>query len=137
MGGKMQNEFYNDMDLLNGYMSYTNSLDLFNPYEGFLKGNGFRDLYVPYKSYKVAKINFNNEKEELLFNISEYSFMMHELNLYLDVNPNNKEALNKFNEYRIKTDELIMKYERKYGPLMVNSDTNKSFNWINKWPWVN
>ncbi len=137
MGGKMQNEFYNDMDLLNGYMSYTNSLDLFNPYEGFLKGNGFRDLYVPYKNYKVAKINFNNEKEELLFNISEYSFMMHELNLYLDVNPNNKEALNKFNEYRIKTDELIMKYERKYGPLMVNSDTNKSFNWINKWPWVN
>lgn len=133
----MQNEFYNDMDLLNGYMSYTNSLDLFNPYEGFLKGNGFRDLYVPYKNYKVAKINFNNEKEELLFNISEYSFMMHELNLYLDVNPNNKEALNKFNEYRIKTDELIMKYERKYGPLMVNSDTNKSFNWINKWPWVN
>ena len=137
MGGKMQNEFYNDMDLLNGYMSYTNSLDLFNPYEGFLKGNGFRDLYVPYKNYKVAKINFNNEKEELLFNISEYSFMMHELNLYLDVNPNNKEALNKFNEYRIKTDELIIKYERKYGPLMVNSDTNKSFNWINKWPWVN
>ena len=133
----MQNEFYNDMDLLNGYMSYTNSLDLFNPYEGFLKGNGFRDLYVPYKNYKVAKINFNNEKEELLFNISEYSFMMHELNLYLDVNPNNKEALNKFNEYRIKTDELIMKYERKYGPLMINSDTNKSFNWINKWPWVN
>ena len=137
MGGKMQNEFYNDMDLLNGYVSYTNSLDLFNPYEGFLKGNGFRDLYVPYKNYKVAKINFNNEKEELLFNISEYSFMMHELNLYLDVNPSDNEALNKFNEYRIKTNELIMKYERKYGPLMVNSDTNKSFNWINKWPWVN
>ena len=133
----MQNEFYNDMDLLNGYVSYTNSLDLFNPYEGFLKGNGFRDLYVPYKNYKVAKINFNNEKEELLFNISEYSFMMHELNLYLDVNPSDNEALNKFNEYRIKTNELIMKYERKYGPLMVNSDTNKSFNWINKWPWVN
>ena len=64
--------------------------------------------------------------------------MMHEMNLYLDVNPNNQEALNKFNEYRNKTNELIMQYERKYGPLMVlNSDDDKSFNWINKWPWVN
>lgn len=134
----MNYDFYNDMNLLNGYMPYTNSLDLFNPYEGFLKGNAFKDQYIPYKDYKVAKINFNSEKEELLFNISEYTFMMHEMNLYLDVNPNNREALNKFNEYRNKTNELIMQYERKYGPLMVlNSDDDKSFNWINKWPWVN
>ncbi len=134
----MNYDFYNDMNLLNGYMPYTNSLDLFNPYEGFLKGNAFKDQYIPYKDYKVAKINFNSEKEELLFNISEYTFMMHEMNLYLDVNPNNQEALNKFNEYRNKTNELIMQYERKYGPLMVlNSDDDKSFNWINKWPWVN
>ena len=128
----MNYDFYNDMNLLNGYMPYQNSLDLFNPYEGFLKGNAFKDQYIPYKDYKVAKINFNSEKEELLFNISEYTFMMHEMNLYLDVNPNNQEALNKFNEYRNKTNE------RKYGPLMVlNSDDDKSFNWINKWPWVN
>lgn len=134
----MNYDFYNDMNLLNGYMPYQNSLDLFNPYEGFLKGNAFKDQYIPYKDYKVAKINFNSEKEELLFNISEYTFMMHEMNLYLDVNPNNQEALNKFNEYRNKTNELIMQYERKYGPLMVlNSDDDKSFNWINKWPWVN
>lgn len=134
----MNYDFYNDMNLLNGYMPYTNSLNLFNPYEGFLKGNAFKDQYIPYKDYRVAKINFNSEKEELLFNISEYTFMMHEMNLYLDVNPNNQEALNKFNEYRNKTNELIMQYERKYGPLMVlNSDDDKSFNWINKWPWVN
>ena len=134
----MNYEFYNDMNLLNGYMPYTNNLALFNPYEGFLKGNAFKDQYIPYKDYKVAKINFNSEKDEMLFNISEYSFMMHEMNLYLDVNPNNREALNKFNEYRNKTNELIMQYERKYGPLMVlNSDDDKSFNWINKWPWVN
>lgn len=134
----MNYEFYSDMNLLNGYMPYTNNLDLYNPYEGFLKGNAFKNQYVPYKDYKVAKINFNSEKDEMLFNISEYSFMMHEMNLYLDVNPNNQEALDKFNEYRNKTNELITQYERKYGPLMVNeSDTNRSFNWVDKWPWVN
>lgn len=133
----MNYEFYEDMSYLNGLMPSTNSLDLFNPYEGFLKGNSFKDLYVPYKDYRVAKINFNSEKEELLFNIDEYSFMAHDLNLYLDVNPNNMEALNKYNEYRNKTNELITKYERKYGPLTVSNVSDNTFNWIVNWPWVN
>lgn len=133
----MNYDFYSDMNLLNGYMPYTNNLDLFNPYEGFLKGNAFKDQYIPYKDYMVAKINFNSEKDEMLFNILEYSFMMHDLNLYLDVNPNDREVLNKFNEYRNKTNELVTQYERKYGPLMINDNDDKSFNWINKWPWVN
>ena len=85
----------------------------------------------------MVKINFNSEKEELLFNISEYSFMMHDLNLYLDVFPNNQEALNKFNEYRDKVGELVLKYERKYGPLMVSGVSDQTFNWIDLWPWVN
>ena len=132
----MNYEFYDDMSVLHGYMP-GNSLNLFSPYEGFLKGNAFRDEYVPYKDLKVAKININSEQEEMLFNISEYAFMMHDLNLYLDVHPNNLEALNKFNEYRNKVNELMTKYERKYGPLCVSGVSDKSFNWINKWPWVN
>lgn len=134
----MNYDFYDDMSLINGYIPYENKIELFSPYEGYLKGNAFRNEYIPYKNYPVSKISINSEKEEMLFNILEYSFMMHDMNLYLDINPNNVEILNKFNEYRNKTNELITKYERKYGPLLVNmSDTNKSFNWINKWPWVN
>ena len=132
----MNYEFYDDMSVLHGYMP-SSSLNLFNPYEGYLKGNAFRDEYVPYKNYNVAKVNFNSEQEEMLFNIGEYSFMMHDLNLYLDVHPNNMEALNKFNEYRNKLMELTLNYERKYGPLCVSKTSDKSFNWIEKWPWVN
>ena len=132
----MNYEFYNDMGIVNEYMM--NKLDLFNPYEGFLAGNAFKREYVPYKDYKVYKVKINSEQDEMLFNISEYAFMMHDLNLYLDVFPNDTDALNKFNEYRNKRNELTEKYERKYGPLCVtSSDNNKSFNWINKWPWVN
>ena len=136
----MNYNFYDDMNLINGYMNVSNpnNLDLFNPYEGFLKGNAFKDQYIPYKNYKVSKVAINSEKEEMLFNISEYCFMMHDLNLYLDVFPNDVDALNKFNEYRNKANEVITKYERKYGPLEVsNSDDNKSFNWVSNWPWVN
>lgn len=134
----MNYDFYNDMSVIDGYMPYMNDgLDLFTPYEGFLRGNAFKDEYIPYKDYRIGKVNFNSEQEELLFNISEYGFMMHDMNLYLDVNPNNREALNKFNEYRNKVNELILKYERKYGPLMVSSVSDKTFNWIPTWPWVN
>ena len=73
----------------------------------------------------------------MLFNISEYSFMMHDLNLYLDVHPDSQDALNKFMEYHNMTNELVNKYERKYGPLCVKGimNNNVPFAWENtKWP---
>ena len=132
----MNYDFYNDMSVINN-LPYNDKLDLFNPYNGYLAGNAFKNEYVPYKDYKVFKVDINSEKEEMLFNLSEYSFMMHDLNLYLDVHPNNQEALNKFNEYRNKVNELMIKYERKYGPLFVESTDSNGFNWVSKWPWVN
>ncbi len=136
----MNYEFYDDMSEFMPYMNnnISNNLELFNPYEGFLKGNAFKNEYIPYKNYKVSKINFNSEKDELLFNISELCFVMHEMNLYLDVNPDNIEARNKFNEYRNKVNELTIQYERKYGPLeVIQSSVKQSFNWLKEWPWVN
>lgn len=147
--GSMTNEFdtfmnnnqyggFNDNANMN-YQNSKNNLILFNPYEGYLKGNIFKDEYKPYKNYKVAKLNINNEKEEMLINIGECSFMMHDLNLYLDVHPDDIEALNKFSMYREKTNELITNYERKYGPICVKGDIpNKiPFAWQeNNWPWV-
>ena len=137
----MNYDFYNDMNVVNDYMGFNNikELNLFNPYEGYLRGNSFKNEYIPYKNYRVQNIDINNEKEEMLINIGQYSFMMHDLNLYLDVYPDNQEALNKFNEYRNKTNELITKYERKYGPLAIKGDVsnNVPFNWIVTWPWGN
>ncbi len=137
----MNYDFYGDMNVINDYMGFNNikELNLFNPYEGYLKGNSFKNEYIPYKNYRVQNIDINNKKDEMLINIGEYSFIMHDLNLYLDVYPDNQEALNKFNEYRNKTNELITKYERKYGPLAIKGDVsnNTPFNWIVKWPWGN
>ena len=139
------NPNYHGFDVLGGstnpnYQDGKNNLNLFNPYEGYLKGNAFKDEYKPYKNYKVAKLNINSEKDEMLVNIGEYSFMMHDINLYLDVHPNDKEALNMFSEYRNKVNDLITKYERKYGPLCVKGimSNNTPFAWENeKWPWGN
>ncbi len=142
----MNYDFYDNFDMesimpfneySNNYDNQNNNLNLFDPYEGYLKGNAFKDEYKPYKNYKVAKINIASEKDELLAKIGEDSFMMHDLNLYLDVNPNDTEALNKFIMYRNKLNDEIMKYERKYGPLGIKSEesNNNNFNWVSNWPW--
>lgn len=118
----------------------SNNLNLYSPYEGYTKGNAFKDEYIPYKNYQPVKIQINSEKEEMLVNIGEYSFMAHDLNLYLDNHPNDQNALNAFLEYQGKARELINKYEKKYGPLTISSENigTVPFNWVtNNWPWGN
>lgn len=145
MNNNMQfkNMFDNDMFESNGtnnidFNTNNDTLDVFNPYEGYIKGNGFRSQYVPYKNYQPPKIKINTEKEEMLVNIGQYSFMAHEMNLYLDTHPESKEALRKFQEYRDKANDLMKTYERKYGPLTVGSSSinQTPFNWVTTtWPW--
>ncbi len=119
-------------------METSNKLSLYNPYEGYLRGNLFKNLYNGYKNYQPLKINVNSEKEEMMLNIGEISFASHDLSLYLDNFPNDKEALNLFNKYRKMTNELVENYERKYGPIDISSNDIKNvpFSWEqDKWPW--
>jgi spore coat protein JB len=62
---------------------------------------------------------------------------MHDLNLYLDVFPNDKEILSKFMEYENMYNDLLENYEKKYGPINVNNTLGTTpFNWVNtSFPW--
>ena len=66
------------------------------------------------------------------------AFAAHELNLYLDLHPEDTTMLTLFNDYRQKTNDLTKQYEEKYGPLSISSDalTQAPFMWEqNAWPW--
>lgn len=118
--------------------SYNTQLNLYNPYQGYVRGNLFKNLYQEYKNYSPIKLNINSEKMEMLVNIGQMGFAAHELNLYLDNYPNDRDALNLFNKYSKMTLELVKKYESKYGPLMVSNylDSHIPFKWESeKWPW--
>lgn len=134
---------YNYQDFLkNNYMRgiYNNEDILENIYEGYSKGNAFKNLYDPYKNYKVKKLVPQNEQQDLFLKLSEVSFYAHEINLLLDVDPNNREMLKKFNEYRNMANNLINQYESKYGPINLNSNAlnNYPFAWEkNNFPWDN
>ena len=114
------------------------NLNLYEPYEGFIKGNLFKNLYNEYKNYKPMTLRPTNEKNALMLEIQKYKFALNDLNLYLDVNPNNKEAINIYNNYVVELDKLTKYYENLYGPISLNNNLIKTsnFNWINcPWPW--
>ena len=117
--------------------SYANSL--FSPNEAYIKGNLFRNLYNQYKNYQPAQLNPKNEREKKLIELSAIAFATHELNLYLDIHPEDQSMLSLFNDYRNRQNELREEYEREYGPLKVcsNSLEGKSiFTWESEaWPW--
>ena len=50
---------------------------------------------------------------ELLLNVNQLSFAAHELNLYLDIYPNDTQMIELFNHYRSMANEAIERYEKK------------------------
>ena len=111
---------------------------LFTPEVAYNNGNLFSNLYSQYKNYRPAQLSANTEKEKLLLDIGRLSFAAHDLNLYLDLNPNDESMLALFNDYRKQADSMISEYESKFGPLNISSNSLETgpFKWINSpWPW--
>ncbi len=111
---------------------------LFTPEVAYNNGNLFSNLYSQYKNYRPAQLSANTEKEKLLLDIGRLSFAAHDLNLYLDLNPNDETMLTLFNDYRKQADSMISEYESKFGPLNISSNSLETgpFKWINSpWPW--
>ena len=126
----MNNYFRYDMYRMN------NSPKLYSPKEGFEKGNIFMNLYNEYKNYQPASLKPKNDQEKMLFNLQAICFAAHELNLYLDLHPEDQSMITLFNDYIKKVEELTRQYESKYGPLTTSFEMNKGFNWVEeKWPW--
>lgn len=132
----------NDFDINMAFfipdVNFDSSVKLVNTKEGFLKGNMFKNEYEPYKNFSYMPLNASSEKEKRLYQIMALEFAINDLNLYLDLHPDDKEILNQFKkiveEVQIKQDE----YVKKYGPLMLNQVKGNKFNWIDSpWPWDN
>lgn len=79
-----------------------------------------------------------NERDTLLRNIQAIGLSMHDVQLFLDTHPDNGTALELFKRYRAKYNALVAEFERRYGPLTVDSDasTADGWKWIrDPWPW--
>ena len=111
--------------------------DLVNVKEGFKRGNIFNNLYWPYKK-QVYNFVPKNDRQKLLLEIMENCFYAHELNLYLDNFPNDKERIELFNEYNKKAKDLTIEYSNKYEPLTLSGNGLNEIPWSweeSPWPW--
>ena len=137
----MTKDYYNYADNNYNQPLYNQNIQdkqIYDPYNGFIRGNMFPELYNSYKLNKPLEITPMNEQAELLTYVDALTFAMIDLNLYLDVYPNDREALELFNQYRMQTDEYTKKYESKYGPLELTSNSLNTFPWAwdnAPWPW--
>ncbi len=116
-------------------MDLSSNKNIYSVKEGFLRGNMFKDEYKPYKNLTYINIRPRNEREAKLFNVMEYSFAINDLNLYLDLHPEDSEMLKLFKEYVKEEKEAKKEYMESYGPLTVNKVTGNSFDWVSNWPW--
>lgn len=137
------NTMMNDMNYQNMFpnnyiMSNTGtSSNIADSQTGFKRGNLFNSLYDEYKNYKPQELKASSERDDLILQIDENRFAIIELGLYLDLYPNDTNALNKYNSYLKKEKELITIYESKYGPMTLSSPVQiNTWLWDNSpWPW--
>ena len=116
----------------------SNDNNVLDPTKGFIRGNMFNNLYDPYKNYKPANLNPENEKMAMLMSFLQYNFALRDLGLYLDVYPNDRNGLNMYGKYLKICEDTKREYEKKYGPLDNRSIyvLNNSWKWDNSpWPW--
>ncbi|MBE6156809.1 MAG: spore coat protein CotJB [Firmicutes bacterium] len=67
-----------------------------------------------------------------------YSFAITDMNLYLDVHPEDRKALTYLKELIVEEEKAKKEYIMKYGPLNVCDTKGDKFDWINgPWSWEN
>jgi spore coat protein JB len=87
----------------------------------------------------MMNMRFASEQEKLLHDISLLSFVVVELNLYLDTHPDDQNALEYFNHYNRMSNRAKKEYSAKYEPLTIAcAGTSEYSDW--KWttspmPW--
>lgn len=128
---------FDDEYLLKDYFNLTKTRDeILSPKEGLILGNMFSDEYKPYKNYRPSEIKINSEKERELLKIRELSFAVNDLNLKLDLEPNNDKLYKLFKMYAGELEMCISKYNKKYNPLEVCDDIKDNYTWYKgPWPW--
>jgi hypothetical protein len=116
--------------------STLNSPKLVNEQVGLIRGNMFLNDYIPYKNMQPQNIVPKTTKDTLMLKLYETDFALHDLNLYLDLHPNDNYMYEIFKNYVASFNDYKAKYEKEYGPLDLEDATASTYKWSdNPWPW--
>ncbi|MDD5836111.1 MAG: spore coat protein CotJB [bacterium] len=136
--------FFEDVDfLVNGSIPNYNSFNhtnngLVDCKMGYLRGNMFKNEYIPYKNYNVKELIPKTEEEALMLKLNEAEFALNDISLYLDLHPNDDDMYNIFREEVKKYKSYLEQYEKMYRPLNLTSTYSDAYDYYkNPWPWDN
>ena len=72
----------------------------------------------------------------MLLRLQELDFILNDLNLYLDLNPNDTRVFETFKRVAKEYDILKKRYYESYQVLELCYDTKNKYTWdSNPWPW--
>ena len=112
--------------------------ELYSLKEGFMRGNMYKKEYKPYKNMTYLPLSPKTEREKKLYDIMALDFAINDLNLYLDLYPEDKECIRVFKEYVDEHKKLKKEFLKMYGPLTVTQINDHKYEWEeNPWPWDN
>ena len=114
------------------------NVKLYEPYEGFIRGNMFPTLYNGYKLATPKPIEPLNRQAEMLTHLDALGFAMIDLNLYLIMNTEDRNMITLYNQYRMEKERVLEAYEREFGPITMNSEALNAVPWAwnnSPWPW--
>ena len=77
-------------------------------------------------------------REKLIHCITEVSFYLDDLRLFLDTHPCDRDALAMYDEFQKKRESFVKEYEEMYGPLRWYgcNDSCDVWKWTQyPWPW--
>ena len=75
-------------------------------------------------------------RRQLLWQMTAEQFAAFDTHLYLDTHPDDKTALQMFNNYQQAFMAHKTEYEKLYGPISPSSNNSESWAWLNDpWPW--
>ncbi|MBD5095530.1 MAG: spore coat protein CotJB [Lachnospiraceae bacterium] len=79
----------------------------------------------------------NMNKKELFNFISQVSFMLDDITLFLNTHPDCEDAISAYNQFKEMRREAVFEYTENYGPLnRYDVNACNYWDWVNKpWPW--
>ncbi len=136
------NEYRNALDYYNyknnnynnpTFTENVNANNTYDPYQGFIRGNMFPKLYNDYKLSSPVQLD-----NDLKTYYDALCFAAHDINLYLDIYPDDRDMIMAFSNYSNEAEKLAKEYQSQFGPLFVNSEANMVYPWAwdnEPWPW--
>lgn len=91
-----------------------------------------------YMQNQQPNYNYNMNQNQLMDWINQVSFVLNDVNLYLDTHPCDMEALEYFKHFHNLRKEALKEYADRFTPLTIDSasDCQEKWEWVyGKWPW--